>query len=195
MDYKNEDDIRAHLMADEAESMQGILVGDRKTVKFLYETLGPKIVGYVLNNSGSRDDGQEVFQNTILRIFQNLKTGNYTHTGKFVQYFFTVAINVWHEELRHRKRQTHEEAMPVLKDNSMDDYEQAVLKDEKLNALHTALQKIGEKCRELLQKFHFEDKPSKELAAEYQVADNIIRKRLFDCREKLRQSTLAEMKK
>lgn len=184
MNYKNDDDI-----------LRGVVSGDRTTIKWLYETLGPKIVGYVLNNSGSREDGQEVFQNTLLRVFQNVKNGQYNNAGKFSAYLFTVAINVWHEELRYRKRQAGEDRMPDATDNSQEDHDMSVLKDKKLSALHISLQKIGEKCRQLLQKFHFEDKPSKELAAEYGVADNVIRKRLFDCREKLRQLTSEEMNK
>jgi RNA polymerase sigma factor (sigma-70 family) len=184
MDFKNDDDI-----------LRGVMSGDRLTIKWLYETLGPKIVGYVLNNSGSREDGQEVFQNTILRVFQNVKNGHYNNAGKFSPYFFTIAINVWHEELRYRKRQAHDDLIPEATDNTQEDHELSILKDKKLSALHLALQKIGEKCRELLQKFHFEDKASKELAIEYDIADNVVRKRLFDCREKLRHLTLAEMKK
>lgn len=182
MEYKNDNEI-----------LRGVLAGDREAVQYLYKTFGPKIVGYVINNNGSKEDGEEVFQNTLLRVFQNIKAGTYNHEGKLSQYLFTVAINVWYEELRYRKRQAKTTDIPDVVDDSEEAHFQAILKDNRLNALHNALKNLGDMCRELLQKFHIEDHSSKELATEYAVADNVMRKRLFDCREKLRKQTLAQM--
>lgn len=175
---------------------EGIKTGDLDAISYVYKTLGPKIIGYVINNSGTKEDGKELFQSTYVKAFENLKANKYREEGKFEEWFNRIAMNLWQEELRRRRRtatQNLEDIAPIADDNA-EGLEQSTRKNRVLEALNRALNHIGEPCASLLRRFHGEESvSSQELAAEFGKSDDAMRKKLFDCRKKIRKLMEEEM--
>jgi RNA polymerase sigma factor (sigma-70 family) len=168
---------------------EGIKTGDSNTILYVYKTLGPKIIGFVMNNSGTKEDGKELFQDAYLKAFQNLKADKYHEEGKFEQWFTQIARNLWLEELRQRRRsaaQNLDDVQPIA-DESSEDWERLLRKNQHLEALDSALNRIGDTCAYLLRRFHGAGISSKELAEESGKTDDALRKQLFDCRKKLKK--------
>lgn len=167
---------------------EGLLAGDSDTINYVYQTLGPKIIGYVMNNSGTKEDGKELFQNAYVKAFQNLKDGKYREEGKFEQWFNQIAKNIWLEELRQRRRSAAQniDDVPSISDTNPEDLAQSLLKNQHLDALHRALTRLGEPCRSMLYRFHGEESvSSQELAEEMGKNDGAIRAQLRRCRQEL----------
>lgn len=177
---------------------EGIVTGDTDTILYVYKTLGPKIVGHVINNSGSEEDGKELFQDAYLKAFQALKAGKYREEGKFEQWFNGIAVKLWQQELRHRSRrgtQNLDDAPAVAADDS-EDSEQARRKNRYLDALHRALERMKEPCRSMLYRFHAEESvSSQDLAEEMSRTDGAIRVKLARCRQDLRNLLTDELGK
>jgi RNA polymerase sigma factor (sigma-70 family) len=169
--------------------VEGIKTRDADTILYVYKTLAPKILGYVMNNNGTKEDGKELFQATYLKAFQNLKAEKYHEEGKFEQWFNQIAKNLWLEELRHRRRTMAQniDDVPMIADET-EGLTQALLKNRYLEALHRAMVRIEEPCRSMLRRFHAEESVSSlELAKELGKNDGAIRVQLKRCREKLRK--------
>ncbi len=167
---------------------ESLLAGDSDSITYVYQTLGPKIIGYVMNNSGTKEDGKELFQNAYVKAFQNLKDGKYREKGKFEQWFNQIAKNIWLEELRQRRRSATQniDDVPSISDRNPDDLAQSLLKNQNLDALHRALTRLGEPCRSMLYRFHGEESvSSQELAEEMGKNDGAIRAQLRRCRQEL----------
>lgn len=172
--------------------VEGLKKEDPKVYKYLYISFGPKVIGYAMKNSGSRDDGEELFQTTLLKVWKNVTDGKYLETGKFNRYFFSVAANSWYHVLRSRKRQKLEplsEREMFLPDFSEDDSMAVIVREKRFAALYSAFEKIGELCRTLMELFYLHDIPLKEIAEQQQVEYGTLRKRIFDCRNKLKRLT------
>ena len=167
---------------------EGLLAGDSDTMTYVYQTLGPKIIGFVMNNSGTKDDGKELFQKAYIKAFQNLKDGKYREEGKFDQWFNQIAKNIWLEELRQRRRSATQniDDVPSISDTQAEDLAESLRKNQRLEALNRALTRLGEPCRSMLYRFHGEESVSSQgLAEEMGKNDGAIRAQLRRCRQEL----------
>ncbi len=178
--------------------ISGIKAKDARIFKYLYERFGPKIIGYVRKNSGSEADAKEMVQIAILKLWNNLKEKQYTEQGKLDRYIFTIAANSWKEELRRRKRSNTialGKGEEMIRDEGDEDLIRKVVKSSSMDAIYAALPRLGEKCREYVGLYHFQEKPLKEIAAEQSVPYGNLRKRIFDCRAKLKKLAFEELEK
>ena len=167
--------------------VQGLKDNNEKVVTYLYQIFGPKVLGIVAKNSGSEDDGYDVLQETITKVWHNVREGRYESKGRFRQYFFTVAYNIWLYELRKGGR---------LPTNPIDGTDGAMqisggvgeyVEDPVKIAFAMALEKIESGCQDMLKRFHLDKIPSKQIAEENKISDGTMRKRLYDCRERLKK--------
>lgn len=176
--------------------VKGLQTDDKVVLRHVYQTLGPKVLGYVLNNSGSREDADELLQTCVMKVWHNVKTGNYDNKGKFEIYFFNIVTYTWIDELRRRKRRPTEDIDTVgfqLGEDTFDAIYQNALKNGQIKALYKALARLGDMCVKVITAFYLENKATKEIASQENLADSAIRKRLFDCRERLRGFAKDEM--
>ena len=170
--------------------INGLKQDKNEVFDFLYRHFGPKILGYVINNSGTEEDGYETLQTAILKVWKKVKDGSYKDQGKFKSYFFSVAANTWMEQLRTRKRKATEpisEKEFELRDYSDEEKIEMAITDDKLNIIYAAMQQLGEVCQELIRLFHLKEIPLKEIATMKDMEYGAVRKRIFDCRKRLQK--------
>jgi RNA polymerase sigma factor (sigma-70 family) len=87
--------------------IDGIRNQDDKILNWLYDNYLSSVKKHVLNNSGSADDVSDVFQDTIIVLYNQITEGNLSLTSDLKGYFFGIARNVWNAQLR-RKQKTIE---------------------------------------------------------------------------------------
>jgi RNA polymerase sigma-70 factor (ECF subfamily) len=163
----------------------GIKQQDASVYAYLYQTLGGKVKGYVLKNSGTREDAEDVLQ----QVFLELPTAilGYKEEHKFLSWFFTIVGNTWAQVLRKRKTRTFTstDELFYLEDNSAESIEHNIVKERKYEILYKELKTLPEECETLLRLFYIEDLGSKVLAERYKIEDNAMRVRIKRCRDKL----------
>jgi len=84
--------------------IEGIRRQDDKVLNFLYDNYFQTVKNHVLKNSGSVEDVSDVFQDTIIALYQKISEDNFDLTTDLKGYFFGVARNIWSVQLRHKKR-------------------------------------------------------------------------------------------
>ena len=176
-------------MTDQA-ILSGLRQNDRKTIEYLYKTLSPPIYKYVLTNSGTREDGQDVFQQTFIKVLKNLQDGKYNDNNKFEGYFIQIARNTWIDYLRTNRTTYYVGDDDLLLERATDSDEEAfaqlLLKDNRLDALAHVLKSWADTdCQRRITAFHFEDKSTQEIADNEGVERNALLQRLHKCRKKL----------
>lgn len=177
--------------------IQGILNKNKPVFDYLYQKYGPKVLGYVIKNSGNVEDGKEVLNQTLVKIWENVRDGKYESHGKFQGYFMTVAIFTWHEALRRRKKRS---IFQFLKENHQDiedtrtqDLEEKEAQEEQFNRLQKVLKILDAPSRELIQLYYTQKVPIKEIAKQKGIAPKTMAKRLFDCRKKIKKLLVKEL--
>jgi RNA polymerase sigma factor (sigma-70 family) len=176
---------------------EGLAKGDANVFDFLHRKYGPALLGYVLKNNGTQADAEELIHTTLLKIWENINKGSYQMTSRFEAYFFTIATNLWIDELRRRKRQRTDtlDNWQIPDDNDADlSLKKAT--DRRLTALFTVLESWTDTvCKALIEAFHLDNTSLLDIATQYEWDYNNTRKRIFDCRKKLARLSQTSIKK
>jgi RNA polymerase sigma factor (sigma-70 family) len=168
----------------------GLQAGDSEVFRYLYRAFGGMITGYVKKNKGNDQDAQEMVQIVLLECWQAVKANRYQEQGKLDRFIYMLTANTWRDELRKRKvRATgalHEEALGKIDDT---DAELAVvmMKDQRIEAIHHCLQQLEAPCDQIVRLYHLEETSLLEISEKMNYDYNNLRKRIFDCRKKLKK--------
>lgn len=87
--------------------IEGIRKQDGKVLNYLYDNYFQTVKNHVIRNSGSQEDVSDVFQETIIALYQNIEKDNFNLTTDLKGYFFGIARNIWSSQLR-KKEKTQE---------------------------------------------------------------------------------------
>jgi RNA polymerase sigma factor (sigma-70 family) len=86
--------------------ISGILNQDDKVLNWLYDNYFQSVKNHVLSNSGSDEDVSDVFQDTIIVLYNQITENVLNLTTDLKGYFFGIARNVWSAQLRKKQKTT-----------------------------------------------------------------------------------------
>jgi len=164
----------------------GLRNNDQHVLRSLYAAHLPAVRHYVLQNSGSVDDAQDVFQEAMTTLWLCVKEGRFENSASNDPggFLFRVAKNKWLDVVRSaahkRMKVVSDEQLHAEVDDVTDDIE------EKLLRLRGVYDKLDDKCRNVLDQFYFERKDLATIAANMGVEEESIRTIKYRCMMKLR---------
>ena len=120
---------------------------------------------------------EDLFQETFIKIINNLKKGKYNEEGKFLPWAMRIAHNMAIDYFRKTKR------MPTITDSSGDDVfrtikiavenrEEQIIRTEKEDMVRLAINRLPEEQRQVLILRHYGNLSFKEIAAMTDVSIN-----------------------
>lgn len=168
----------------------GLTRNDPEIFRYLYRAHGAMIVGYVRKNSGSETDAREMVQTVLLELWNAVREGRYKEEGKLDRYIYMLTSNTWRDELRRRQvRRTDSLESDYLQvsDESADSMAAAIVKDQRIEAIHHCLQQLESPCDDIIRLYHLQEVSLQDVAVQMQYDYNNLRKRIFDCRKKLKK--------
>ena len=83
--------------------IEGIKNQDDSTLNWLYDNYFQTVRKHILHNSGTPDDVSDIFQDSIIILYNQICDNTLTLTSDLKGYFFGIARNRWKEHLRARK--------------------------------------------------------------------------------------------
>ncbi|CAN5184909.1 hypothetical protein BH09BAC5_BH09BAC5_22300 [soil metagenome] len=170
------------------EIIQSLIAGNQKAgLKQLYQYY-PVVRQMILKNSGTKNDAEDIFQEALIILCRKVKEADFELTASIKTFLFSISRLQWMNELRRRKISFKVELpeIPAGDDEKLNDYLQ---EEEKFKKAETALLKLGEKCRKLLQLFYAQRKSFKEIADELDFSnEKIAKNQKYRCMEKAREN-------
>lgn len=148
----------------------------------------PVVKKFVLKNSGTKQEAEDVFQDALIIFFNKAKRVEFELTSTINTYLFSVSRLIWMEELRKKNKQltTHGFIKEEFYDN--DQLQQEVETDAKLKKVQGAVDKLGEKCRQLLEMFYHQKKSMKDIAKSLGFAtEKVAKNQKYRCIEKAKE--------
>ncbi|WP_343303807.1 sigma-70 family RNA polymerase sigma factor [Chitinophaga niabensis] len=163
--------------------IQALLHNETQVVGEIYQRFAPKVKYYVLQNSGSADDAADIFQESLVDIYNQAKYKGLLLTCPFEAFLLMVCKRKWLNELKKRGRQgvtkDLDEQFNVGED-SFRDAEKTWADNEKARLFKTMLGQMGERCQEII-RLSLTDKPQEEIAAKLGVTYGYLRKKKSEC--------------
>lgn len=121
---------------------------------------------FILNNSGSEEDAQDVFQDTMLVLVEKLRNDDFILTASMKTYIMAIAKHLWFKKIR--------DAVQIieLSDNHHQSFFEEInmsIEQEKTYAdkLQYYMTKITDHCNRLLHDMFFKNKSIEEIQQQY----------------------------
>lgn len=178
---------------EESLLWDGFVRNDKKVLEQFYAQNFPTTRRYVLENSGSDEDAQDLFQEAVLTAWLNIKDGklrfdNETNIGGYV---FRIAKFKWLDRLRSaaftkRKVMVSEETLNIASLQTDENL------DERLEKLQTIYAQLDTKCRTILEMFYYKKMNLESIAEELSYDIGSIRTMKYRCMMKLREFGLKD---
>jgi len=172
--------------------MTGILNRDLKIYKYLDANFRWKTINYVRKNSGTKEDGEELYNDVLCSIYINIERGKYdSDKGTFKGYFMQVMRNQWNYCLRKRQKLESTVELNEVIENTHTDTEPDT--DDNYYTLVSILKKhvetLKENEQELIRLFYYEQHSIDAVASLLGMTHDYTKVKLYRTREKLRKLT------
>ncbi len=174
---------------DNSQFLEGIRRKNVEILKSIYREFFPMVRRFVLDNQGTSQDAEDLFQNALEAIYLKVREDQLVLTAKFSTYLFELCRRQWYKKFRRKKFESSvtmddpmvlreiEAAMPILEQT-----ERYQLYREKFGGL-------GADCQEILTLTLVEERDFREVTAIMQLSsEGFARKKKHDCKEKLLKS-------
>ena len=177
----------AKIIHTDQRFITGLLQNDTALVREIYSRFAGKVKGYILQNSGSEDDAADIFQESLIDIYQQAHHKALQLTCPFEAFLLLVCKRKWLNELKKRGRQgvtKDPDAVFNLGEDVFAIAEQMQLQEDKASLFMAMFQQLGERCREIINKC-LGNKPQDEVAQELGVSYAYLRKKKSECTAEL----------
>lgn len=165
-------------------SLDGLINGDALQVKALYTLVFPKVESFIINNSGTREDAHEIFQEALFQIIVRAKTRGLTVEKNFKGYLFVCCRNIWFNAINKTKKTVRNDDVIGLKVDT-DETLENILYQERWDLFEEKISKLSENCRNLL-KSYFKKVSYEVIIQEFgYTSKNVAFQRIHKCKKKL----------
>ena len=176
--------------------IEAIKANDPIALKQLYVTNYYKIEAMVLKNSGSVEHAKDLYQDSFIAVWRNLKSNRFVpkNESALQGYLYQIAKFKWIDTLRSKPfKDTHgfsEDIQAMLKQDPEEELEEDPIQ-EQLKITMEAFKNLGQPCKTLLTSFYFNKKSLRAIALELEIGEASVRNKKYRCMEKLRSIALS----
>jgi RNA polymerase sigma factor (sigma-70 family) len=161
--------------------------GEEGGLVHLYRACQPAIRSYVLRNSGTLDDADDVLQESVIVLWERIRSGTFEQTARLETFIMAVARNLW---LRRLARKRREPAQDPSDTGSLADPAGSpvdlLMDEEQTAAIVDALNRLGEPCKTLLVLYYYEERSMREIADRMGFANaDTAKSKKYQCKKAL----------
>lgn len=180
---------------NEAALLEGLARNDREAVETIYARNYPMIQTLILNNSGSADDARDIFQESMIVLYEKARTGTFELHCQIKTYLYSVCRRLWLKRLQQMQRFTPELNGAENTVQVEDDLEGHEQKNRDFSMMEKALSGLGEPCKSLLEAFYLQKRKMSEIAESfgYTNSDN-AKNQKYKCLMRLKKLFFMEYK-
>ncbi|MGE5519805.1 MAG: RNA polymerase sigma factor [Candidatus Dadabacteria bacterium] len=150
----------------EKSLLEGLARNDKKAVESIYKENFNMVQALVINNNGSTEDAKDIFQETMIVLFEKAQSSSFELNCKLKTFIYSVSRRLWLKKLMHQNRynlsENHEDLVSV--DDEVEEHEKRNLE---FLMMEKAMNSLGEPCKSLLEAFYLEKKNMQDIAASF----------------------------
>lgn len=173
---------------------------DTSAYKLFYKKAYWTAASFVLKNSGTQSEAQDIFQEAMIIFLTNIRKPDFQLTCKPENYVYAIVRNLWLKRLNKSKKRPREvweqdlgERLPT---NHIEDEDDVEGDDQQLLmvAMKTLSSFEKEDCKQLLTWFYFDRIPLKDIAIRLNLAYGSAKNRRISCLRHLKKKIENKLK-
>jgi RNA polymerase sigma factor (sigma-70 family) len=163
--------------------IEGLLQNDRQVVEDIYRRFALAVKYHILQNRGSEEDAADIFQESLIDIYNQAKYKGLQLTCPFQPFVLLICKRKWLNEIKKRGHSPVTKSADDLSDWGEDVFaaaERLTGEEDKARIFLQQFERLGERCREILRRSLSGDRQDK-IAAELGVTYGYLRKKKSEC--------------
>ncbi len=173
------------------ELLIGLLRSDTPSIKAIYDLVLPSVIHWLRENQGTEADARDIFQEGLIALFRRANAGDFELSCSLKSYLRIVCRNLWLSRLRQQKKWQAELPTDWEMVDLDDDIQYRIEQSEKESLFFRHFSALGDNCQKILQWF-FDKMPLAKIAEQLDTSEGYIKKRKFQCKEKLVKAIKAD---
>ncbi len=169
--------------------IEGLKSGNDAVLKALYKKYYNLVLKFVVSNNGSSEAAEDVYQETIVILYEKCREGNFELNCQLQTFIYSVARNLWLKQL---KKHGHVSSLKEYHHNEYSETESDVKtheqKEESIKKMYSSLDELGEPCATLIKDFYIKKLSMEEISDKfgYTNADN-AKNQKYKCLQRLKR--------
>lgn len=183
------------ILEQEKTLLEDLAAENKEAIEKIYRDNYSMIQHMVLNNNGTADDAADIFQETMIVLFEKVRSGVFDLQCQLKTYLYAVSRRLWLKRLQQAQRFQPHHAEVENTPQVEEDMEVHEKSQQDFHLMEMAMNKIGEPCKSLLDAYYQKKKNMQEIAADfgYTNADN-AKTQKYKCLVRLKKIFFAQYK-
>ncbi len=179
---------------NEEALLQGLARADKKAVETIYKENYNMVQALVINNNGSTDDAKDIFQETMIVLYEKARSGSFELNCQLKTFVYSVSRRLWLKRLMQQNRfqiSDNESEMVQIED----EVEEHEKRNTEFSMMEKAMGGLGEPCKSLLEAYYMQKRSMQEIAASfgYTNAEN-AKNQKYKCLVRLKKLFFSQYK-
>jgi len=160
-----------------------------ESIKAIYRAYYDSLSWYVINNSGSRQDAEDIFQEVVVAFIDLVQKNKFRGESTVKTFLFSLNRYSWLNELKRRNRAlVREEKYEMGQDRLEMDAGAMIADREGKEEIVKLVSQLGETCRKILLLFYYENLSMKEILDNMHYEnEQVVRNKKYKCLKQLEQ--------
>ncbi|NOT52304.1 MAG: RNA polymerase sigma factor [Chitinophagaceae bacterium] len=173
------------------ELVENLQTGKRmdETIKAIYRNHFESLGWYIMNNSGTRQDAEDVFQEVVVTFIDLVQKNKFRGESTVKTFLYSLNRHAWLNELKKRGRAlAREEKYEKGKEQAEPDAGHLIADREGRSEIMKLVGSLGETCKKILLLFYYENLSMKEiLKSMHYENEQVVRNKKYKCLKQLEQ--------
>lgn len=154
----------------------------------IYRQNRGRIFGYVLSNSGTTEQAADIFQESVIALYENVKDDIFKGESAISTYLYSIARFKWLNQIKKDKvRAEHHNSLDLSEQKEQGQLA-TIISDENKAQVLEVIGLLGEDCKKILVESIYHNTSMKDIAAAGNFSsDQIVRNKKYKCIKKLRE--------
>jgi len=159
---------------------------DSALLEAFYKKNWPAVLRYILKNSGNEQDAKDIYQSSFLSLYENIQKGKYkpSESAMLSTYFIQICKYKWLDFIKsahHRRTTSINSEEKIINMPSGND-----TNPELSTNVTWAVEKLGERCQQILKMFYWQKYSMEEIALEFEFTRESAKNAKYRCLKRLK---------
>lgn len=168
--------------------LSGLRKGDGASLNKVYKSYYPVIESLILKNNGSEIEAKDVFQESVILLYEKLQQKDFTLTCTIKTFLYAISKRLWLKRWNEKKIKvfdTEFDSEPGDINLLLKDYDE---EESNYLKMEMAMEKLGEPCASILKDYYISELSMTDIADKfgYTNTDN-AKNQKYKCLQRLKK--------
>lgn len=163
-------------------------------IKSIYREYFEGLSRFIMNNSGSRQDAEDIFQEVVLSFIDAVRKDKFRGESSVKTFLYSLNRHLWLNELKRKGRADKRELKyEHEQDRTEMDVSHFIAGREAKAQILQLVGRLGEMCKKILLMFYYEDLSMKEIVEQTDYEnEQVVRNKKYKCLKQLEEMISAD---